>query len=209
MEQLAGQMGMAKGKKPYGYLPNSGKKTVDEVVDKLEELPVVRACCHQWCRLQGEVENYSHDKPRERKKLSQEKTFRQIKNTVIQEAERVRMGEISFEDNASTGHNEPEQARGDLRLPPVMLTVTQLLYYMSRIFEDHALPRSGTGLHIDRKSRQKFMEKRVALGHKSDDYEEKQNADGMTKGGMRWPLPNLRRMKQRERAPRGPLLLHG
>ena len=55
MEQLAGQMGMAKGKKPYGYLPNSGKKTVDEVVDKLEELPVVRACCHQWCRLQGEV----------------------------------------------------------------------------------------------------------------------------------------------------------
>lgn len=90
-----------------------------------------------------------------------------------------------------------------------MLAVTRLLYHMSRIFEDHALPRSGTGLYIDRKSRQKFMEKRVALGHKSDDYEEKQNADGMTKGGMRWPLPNLRRMKQRERAPRGPLLLHG
>ncbi len=112
MEQLAGQMEIAKGKKPYGYLPNSVKKTVDEVVDKLEELPVVRECYDRWCKLQGEVESYYHDKPRERKKLSQEKKFRQIKNAVIQEAERVRLGEISFEDNALTEHDEPEQACG-------------------------------------------------------------------------------------------------
>ena len=43
------------------------KKTVDEVVDKLEELQVVRACYDQWCRLQGEVESCYHDKPREKK----------------------------------------------------------------------------------------------------------------------------------------------
>ena len=95
MEQLAGQLETVKGKKSYGYLPKSVKKTVDEVVDKLEELPVVRACYDRWCRLQGEVESYYHDKPRERKKLSQEKEFRQIKNAVIQEAERIRLGEIS------------------------------------------------------------------------------------------------------------------
>ena len=80
------------------YLPKSVKKTVDEVVDKLEELPVVRECYDRWCRLQGEVESYYHDKPRERKKLSQEKEFRQIKNAVIQEAEHIRLGDISFED---------------------------------------------------------------------------------------------------------------
>ena len=40
---------------------------VDEVVDKLEELQVVRACYDQWCRLQGEVESCYHDKPREKK----------------------------------------------------------------------------------------------------------------------------------------------
>ena len=83
MEQLAGQLETVKGKKCYGYLPKSVKKTVDEVVDKLEELPVVRECCDRWCRLQGEVESYYHDKPREQKKLSQEKEFRQIKNAVI------------------------------------------------------------------------------------------------------------------------------
>ncbi len=98
MAQLAEQLETVKGKKSYGYLPKSVKKTVDEVVDKLEELPVVRACYAQWCALQSEVESYYHDKPRERKKLSQEKEFRQIKNAVIQEAERIRLGEITFED---------------------------------------------------------------------------------------------------------------
>ena len=109
--QLAGQLETVKGKKSYGYLPKSVKKTVDEVVDKLEELPVVRECYDQWCRLQGEVESYYHDKPRERKKLSQEKEFRQIKNAVIQEAEHIRLGEISFEDNDLGEHDEPEPAR--------------------------------------------------------------------------------------------------
>ena len=113
MEQLAGQLETVKGKKSYGYLPKSVKKTVDEVVDKLEELPVVRECYDRWCRLQGEVESYYHDKPRERKKLSQEKEFRQIKNAVIQEAERIRLGEISFEDDDLAEHDEPEQARGE------------------------------------------------------------------------------------------------
>ena len=365
MEQLAGQLETVKGKKSYGYLPKSVKKTVDEVVDKLEELPMIRACYDQWCRLQGEVESYYHDKPKEQKKLSQEKEFRQIKNAVIQEAERIRLGEISFEDdgisqtdgpehvrdesqacrelwriirnedisldyrdraaekleqvaergdayaqyrmgqlyrdgpllipdnrkakqwltqaakqglseaqyalgklflsddwevrdpdegirwlkqaaeNGShfaayrlgkeylegntvskdttraadwftksaeagnqyaqymlgklclTGQGQPRgdqakamvwfsrsaaqgnqyaqfflEQRNDLRPPSVMLAVTRLLYHMSQIFEDHALPRSGTGLHIDRKSRQKLMEKRIAMGHKPDDHEE-------------------------------------
>lgn len=57
------------------------------------------------------MESYYHDKPRERKKLSQEKEFRQIKNAVIQEAEHIRLGEISFEDNDLAEHDEPEPAR--------------------------------------------------------------------------------------------------
>ena len=67
MAQLAEQLETVKGKKSYGYLSKPVKKTVDEVVDKLEELLVVRACYDQWCRLQGEVESCYHDKPREKK----------------------------------------------------------------------------------------------------------------------------------------------
>ena len=376
MEQLATQLETVKGKRSYGYLPKSVKKTVDEVVDKLEELPVVRECYDQWCVLQSEVDSYYHDKPREKKKLSQEKEFRQIKNAVIQEAERIRLGEITFEDADLSDHDEPEQVRGesydcwelrqiirddslpledrdgaaeelerlaergdahaqylmgqlyqggpllipnsqkakhwltqaaehglpeaqyalgklflsddmevrdpdegirwlkqaaqsgnhyaayrlgkeyltgevvtkdivkavewfsqsaeaddqyaqymlgklyltgqgvthdqtqamvwfsrsaaqgnqyaqfflerqnDLRPPSVMLAATRLLYHMSRIFENHALPHSSAGLHVDRKLRRKIQEKKIAMGHKPDDHAEEQNQGGMVMGGM-------------------------
>ena len=376
MQTLSAQLETAKGKKSYGYLPKPVKKTVDEVVDKLAELPVVRACYDQWYRLQGEVESYYHDKPRERKKLSQEKEFRQIKNAVIQEAERIRLGEITFEDADLSENDEPGQFWGesyacwelrqiirderlsleerdgaaeeleqlaergdahaqylmgqlyrdgpllipdsrkaknwftqaaehglpeaqyalgklllsddwevrdldegirwmkeaaengnqwaayrlgkeyltgdtvtkdiskamewftqsaeagnqyaqymlgklylagqnvqqdlaqaiawfshsadqgnqyaqfflerqnDLRPPSVMLAVTCLLYHMNRIFENHSLPRSSTGLQVDSKLRRKIQEKKIAMGHKPDDHEEEQNQGGMVMGGM-------------------------
>ena len=110
---MAEQLETVKGKKSYGYLSKPVKKTVDENEDKLEELPVVRECYDQWCVLQSEVENYYHDKPREKKKLSQEKEFRQIKNAVIQEAERIRLGEISFEDDGISQTEEPEHVRNE------------------------------------------------------------------------------------------------
>ena len=376
MEQLAGQLETVKGKKSYGYLPKSVKKTVDEVVDRLEELPVVKQCYDQWCVLQSEVDSYYHDNPREKKKLSQEKEFRQIKNAVIREAERIRLGEITFEDEDLSKYDEPEQVRGesydcwelrqiirdetlsledrdgaaeelkrlagrgdahaqylmgqlyrdgpllipdiqkakhwltqaakrnlpeaqyalgklllsddpevrepdegirwmkqaaengchftayrlgkeylegnavnkdttravewftksaeagnryaqymlgklyltgqgvtrdqaqamdwfsrsaaqgnqyaqfflehqnDLRPPSVMLAATRLLYHMSRIFENHALPHSSAGLHVDRKLRRKIQEKKIAMGHKPDDHEEEQSQGGMVMGGM-------------------------
>ena len=376
MQTLSAQLETAKGKKSYGYLPKPVKKTVDEVVDKLAELPVVRACYDQWYRLQGEVESYYHDKPRERKKLSQEKEFRQIKNAVIQEAERIRLGEITFEDADLSENDEPGQFWGesyacwelrqiirderlsleerdgaaeeleqlaergdahaqylmgqlyrdgpllipdsqkakdwftqaaiqglteaqyalgklllsgdlevrdpdegirwlnqaakngnhfaayrlgkehlsgevvskdvaratarltqsaeagnqyaqymlgklyltgpgvthdqtqamdwfsrsavqgnqyaqfflehqnDLHPPSVMLAATRLLYHISRIFEDHSLPRSSTGLHVDSKLRRKIQAKKIAMGHKPDDHEEEQNQGGMVMGGM-------------------------
>ena len=376
MEQLAGQLETVKGKKSYGYLPKPVKKTVDEIVDKLEKLPVVRECYEQWCALQSEVDSYYHDKPREKKKLSQEKEFRQIKNAVIQEAERIRLGDITFEDADLTFRDEPERLRGEsyacwelrqiirdeylsladrdgaveelkrlagwgdphaqylmgqlcrdgpllipdsqkakfwftqaaehglpeaqyalsklllsddpeihdpdegihwlkqatqsgnhfaayrlgkeyltgevmtkdiakaaewfaqsaeagnqyaqymlgklyltgqgvihdqaqamvwfsrsaaqgnqyaqlfleqqntLHLPSVMLAVTRLLYHMSRIFEDHSLPHSSAGLHVDRKLWRKIQEKKIAMGHKPDDHEEEQTRGGMVMGGM-------------------------
>ena len=64
-----------------------------------------------------------------------------------------------------------------------MLAVTRLLYHMSRIFEDHSLPQSSAGLHVDRKLRRKIQQKKIALGHKPDDHEE-QNQGGMVMGGM-------------------------
>ena len=111
--ELAAQLGTVKGKKSYGYLPKRLKNLVDEIVDEMERLPAVSKCYDQWLLLQGKVAAYYHDKPQERIPLSQQKEFRQIKNAVIQEAERLRLGEISFEEKNLGQYDEPEEFRSE------------------------------------------------------------------------------------------------
>ena len=111
--ELAAQLGTVKGKKSYGYLPKRLKNLVDEIVDGMEQLPVVSKCYEKWMMLQGEVDSYYHDKPQERIPLSQQKEFRQIKNAVIQEAERLRLGEITFEEKGLNQQDEPEEFRNE------------------------------------------------------------------------------------------------
>ena len=109
MQELAAGLGTVKGKKTYGYLPKRLKGLVDEIVDQMERLPIVRQCYDQWLLLQGKVDGYYHDTPRERLPLSKEKEFRQIKNAVIREAERLRLGQVTFEDQDMGRRDEPEQ----------------------------------------------------------------------------------------------------
>jgi len=95
---LARRLGEVKGKKSYGYLPKALKKQVDEVVDQMERLPVVKECYQKWWDLQCRVSDFYSEKERQRPPLSQQKEFRAIKNAVIQETEHIRQNQISFED---------------------------------------------------------------------------------------------------------------
>ena len=90
-----------------------------------------------------------------------------------------------FSRSAAQGNQYAQfflERQSDLHPPSVMLAATHLLYHMSRIFENHSLPQSSAGLHIDRKRRQQLREKRIALGHKPNDHEEEQS-QGMTMKG--------------------------
>lgn len=98
------------GKKSYGYLPKAQKKLVDEIVDELTAFPVVRDCYRKWMELQYQVETYYKDVPMKEIPLSQQKEFRSIKNAIIHEAERIRMGRQSFEDSASRLEDEAERS---------------------------------------------------------------------------------------------------
>ena len=98
MQELALQLETVKGKKSYGYLPKKQKALVDEIVDQMEQLPTVAECYEQWWQLQGQVKDFYSEKERHRPPLSRQKEFRQIKNAVIQEAETIRLGKITFED---------------------------------------------------------------------------------------------------------------
>ena len=99
MQELALQLETVKGKKSYGYLPKKQKALVDEIVDQMEQLPTVAECYEKWWELQGQLEDFYSEKERHRPPLSRQKEFRQIKNAVIQEAETIRLGKITFEDD--------------------------------------------------------------------------------------------------------------
>ena len=109
MQELTLQLERVKGKKSYGYLPKKQKALVDEIVDQMEQLPTVAECYEQWWQLQGQVEDFYSEKERHRPPLSRQKEFRQIKNAVIQEAETIRLGKITFEDDTLDQSDEAEK----------------------------------------------------------------------------------------------------
>ena len=98
MVTLAAQLETVKGKKKYGYLPKAVKKTVDEIVDQMEQLPVIDECYQVWWELQCQIEDFYSEKERQRPPLSEQREFRPIKNAVVQEAENILMGKVTFED---------------------------------------------------------------------------------------------------------------
>lgn len=98
MMTLVTQLETVKGKKTYGYLPKGVKKIVDEIVDQMEQLPIISEGYQTWWEFQCQVEDFCSEKKRLRPPLSQQKEFRSIKNAVIQEAENIRMCTVTFED---------------------------------------------------------------------------------------------------------------
>ena len=96
--KLSQQLGEIKGKKIYGYLPRPMKRQVDEIVDQLEQIPVVNECYQKWWELQCQVNEFYSGQKQQRPPLSRQKEFRAIRNAVIREAENIRLGKITFED---------------------------------------------------------------------------------------------------------------
>ena len=109
METLAGMLAEVKGKKVYGYMKKLVKEQVDSIVDALAKLPEVEECYENWNRLRDELECYYKDTPREHRPLSQQKEFKAIKNMVIREAERIRLGVFTFEDECMRDEADEEQ----------------------------------------------------------------------------------------------------
>lgn len=104
---LAEALKTVTGKKVYGYLKKPVKEQVNAIVDELAKLPEVSEFYEEWNRLRDELEGYYKATPREHLPLSQQKEFRAIKNMVIQEAENIRLGAITFED--ADMEDEPEE----------------------------------------------------------------------------------------------------
>ena len=112
MRQLVQALETTTGKKQYGYLNKPLKQLVDTIGDALAELPEVSECYEVWNQIHEELnECYGHSTPWERLPLSQRKEFRKIKNDIIREAENIRLGLPTFEDERMQDEPEPESQK--------------------------------------------------------------------------------------------------
>ena len=112
MRQLVQALETTTGKKQYGYLKKPLKLLVDAIVDELAKVPEVAECYEVWNQIREELnECYGNSTPWERLRLSQRKEFRKIKNEIIREAENIRLGLPTFEDEKMRDEPEPEEHR--------------------------------------------------------------------------------------------------
>lgn len=172
------------GRHVYGYLPKEVKAQVDEIVERLAQLPEVAACYDQWWRLKDEIAGYYGRNIPPRQPLSQQKEFRAIKNFIIREAETI--CELTpLQTNADAEQDKPQEPLDEAptavqqsQTAPLKNAITadaviQLLHHMSRMFRGN-MPVIPPALRIDSKRRRRLQEKRMAMGHKRDDHEEAQ-----------------------------------
>ena len=185
LRELSQTLEQIDGKHVYGYLPKEVKAQVDEIVERLAQLPEVADCYDQWWKLKDEIAGYYGRNTLPRLPLVQQKEFRTIKNMIIQQAETFRQP-VSEQVPVETEPNE-QQVPPSTESPAAMAqpqavalqsaievgVVSQLLHHMSRVFRGN-MPVIPPALRIDSKRRRRLMEKRMAMGHKRDDHEEQE-----------------------------------
>ena len=90
-------------------MPKKLKELVDAITDELALQPDVAACYQVWNDLRDKLEGYYKDKPRVHNPLSKQKEFKAIKNSIIREADRLRL-ELEQEEIASTNPYTNEES---------------------------------------------------------------------------------------------------
>lgn len=183
--ELSQTLDQIDGKHVYGYLPKEVKAQVDEIVERLAQLPEVAACYEQWWKLKDEIAGYYGRNTPPHQPLVQQKEFRAIKNMIIQQAETFRqpVPEQASLETEPVEQQVPWSSESPVVMPqPQAVTsqikieggaVIQLLHHMSRVFRGN-MPVIPPALRIDSKRRRRLQEKRMAMGHKRDDHEEQE-----------------------------------
>ena len=143
--ELALELRTVSGKKQYAYLPAQEKRLVDAVVDALSEDARIAPLYDSWCQSREKLLHIYDESAQENRPLSENETFRSIKNQIIQEALR-REG---FSANGSA-----------LRL------LTQLV----QMFDAQLNRNEARRNMVDRKLRRKLQEKKQAQGLKMEEY---------------------------------------
>ena len=179
-----------KGKLKYGYMPRDVKNLVDEAVDRLEKNPKVAELYDLWYKQKcAIIQTYTNNSP-PKEPLSENETFRDIKNAVLMAAKEMGDTDSRKPTNVTRSHesrvqkevnelNELEQTleriqrehgteeavhqAGNEAEIPSFRSIESFLYRVSKVFEDKR-PVGDQGQVMDKKAYVRQVEHKRELG---------------------------------------------
>ena len=182
-----------KGKLKYGYMPKDVKNLVDEAVDRLEKNPKVAELYDLWYKQKcAIIETYTNNFP-PKVPLSENETFRDIKNAVLQAAKemdnpevmkplpsiektqndaasiKTEVNELSELERALARIESEHRSEGSMSQAentsdlPTFRSIESFLYRVSKVFADQR-PIDDHGQAIDKKAYVRQAERKRELG---------------------------------------------
>lgn len=151
LTSLASRLQKVRGKKQYAYLPAQEKRLVDAVVDALSKDARIAALYDSWCQSREKMLHIYNESAQENRPLSENETFRSIKNQVIQEALKIQQAQ-NIQAPASTG-----------------AASMRLLTQLAQMFDAQLNRNEARRNMVDRKLRRKLQEKKQAQGLKMEE----------------------------------------
>jgi len=154
--QLALELQKVKGKKVYGYLKPTVKKSVDEIFSLIAKDKNVSELYRGWCEVQEEIIKSYQLNPDELPAIEKQKEFHSIRNQIIGAALSIQKTENPV--SAAT-------------------SVISLLNQLSKIIYDSYRSKHKKAFGVDRKIKSAIQEKREAHGIRGNVEETQQNED--------------------------------
>ena len=165
-------------------------------MDEFAKDPRIEKAYKLWYEMRDEICRIYKEQLPERKPLSQQKEFKPVRNMVIREtlklieqeftcddvpvADKSQVDDepVSEEESASIASILPtpshQAKKSDITDTDVSTAVLRILHHIGNIFRQKATEDDVyAGLQIDKKRRREMLDKRIALGHKIDDHEDR------------------------------------
>ena len=179
--QLTSELGNYTGKKVYGYLPKRIKNIVNGIVDEIEKDKNISELYRLWYEQKDNIVSIYQDAMTERVSLAANNEFKSIRNTIIQEAERIRqeIKAVETDEIEESKEERPSEEKAPNKenvvkeetVKPVTNDyiargVIRLLYQVSRTFQDEFEKISRANRRTDRKILKEIDKKKQAQGQK-------------------------------------------
>ncbi len=166
LPRLKEQLSNYQGKKVYGYLPKSIKKTVNDIlIELMKSNPDLEDLYRVWNQINREKLSLYYDSSKDKDiPITENKEFRSLKNAIIKMALMVDTRQSNW------WLKDWNEINNERIMSVIAMLINMIVNSSSKKLGNLATQKVDRG--TDRKQRQKLKEKKIAQGKKPNDNEE-------------------------------------